>query len=654
MRIWVISGSNRRCCSAAKAARIDHKLQTTTEKPHLGGDEFKGRNGRRGHKAQIVALALLMVVSTCFGQTNSWVNANSGRWDDSYSWSLGMVPADGQSVWITNGNQKTVTITADTASSPPLYLSVGDLTLAGSNTLVVDHFDSNVFQVMNGLTVSNGAAVWNVDSAVVLNGSPALALAGGSFYQDGGSVTSSGGTRVAGDFYLIDGDASLGFVYMNSGTIQQFGGNATVSMMMQGATYYQHGGMLTSRIGPYYFGGTVFVQDGGTNVVLGRADNVSGLWLNSFGLNEPPEYWVMSGGTLLASNANIEYGGRFSQTGGAFRVTNDLSISGAGDERGHPIVWNFGTYSIDGGSLQAQSVQLANQAGSYSQSGGTASVSGDFQFTGNTGEMVGTLGLSGGTLMCSNLLNAGGVVDIEQSGGSLVVSNLLAIDGYFVGYQYYSYVIPPRFVRYDFSGGTVNASNIELSAEWVIGSSSNAGRIVNPGYFQTSGILDIGNANEQLGRFILASNAQINFTGETTKLGFADSHGEAWANGSRLTVSNWNGAVTGGGDHQLRFGTNASGLTSAQVGQIRFVDPSGFPRGTYAAKILNDGEVVPDAPVVSAAAANGALVISWADSSYSLQSATNVLGPWTNVAGATSPYTNLLNGGAQEFFRLER
>jgi hypothetical protein len=110
--------------------------------------------------------------------------------------------------------------------------------------------------------------------------------------------------------------------------------------------------------------------------------------------------------------------------------------------------------------------------------------------------------------------------------------------------------------------------------------------------------------------------------------------------------------VTGSGNHQLKFGTNASGLTSAQVNRIRFVNPGGFPAGTYAARILNTGEVVPYAPAVSAVKSGNGLVITWPDSSYFLQGATNVFGPWTNVVNASSPYTNNFAGGPQEFFRL--
>ena len=45
------------------------------------------------------------------------------------------------------------------------------------------------------------------------------------------------------------------------------------------------------------------------------------------------------------------------------------------------------------------------------------------------------------------------------------------------------------------------------------------------------------------------------------------------------------------------------------------------------------------------------LVLSWKNSAYALQSAPAAAGTYTNIPGATSPYTNLITSGKQ-FFRL--
>jgi len=46
------------------------------------------------------------------------------------------------------------------------------------------------------------------------------------------------------------------------------------------------------------------------------------------------------------------------------------------------------------------------------------------------------------------------------------------------------------------------------------------------------------------------------------------------------------------------------------------------------------------------------VVLRWNDPSFGLEAASSVTGGYTNVIGATSPYTNSITGAAQ-FFRLQ-
>jgi hypothetical protein len=120
----------------------------------------------------------------------------------------------------------------------------------------------------------------------------------------------------------------------------------------------------------------------------------------------------------------------------------------------------------------------------------------------------------------------------------------------------------------------------------------------------------------------------------------------------QLIVYNWNGSTNGGGADQLIFGANSSALTANQVAQIRFINPGGFPSATYPARILSTGEVLPrPLPVLSMQNNRTNLVLSWSGNSI-LQSATNVIGPYSDVAEATSPYTVDLHQFPIQFFRL--
>jgi hypothetical protein len=83
-----------------------------------------------------------------------------------------------------------------------------------------------------------------------------------------------------------------------------------------------------------------------------------------------------------------------------------------------------------------------------------------------------------------------------------------------------------------------------------------------------------------------------------------------------------------------------------------YSNPAGFPPGDYAAKILADGEVVPATGAFLSATHSGTgLVLNW-PTNWTLQSATNVMGPYLDIPGATAPYTHPVTGVTQKFFRL--
>jgi hypothetical protein len=60
---------------------------------------------------------------------------------------------------------------------------------------------------------------------------------------------------------------------------------------------------------------------------------------------------------------------------------------------------------------------------------------------------------------------------------------------------------------------------------------------------------------------------------------------------------------------------------------------------------------VPPPPHLNFLSQNKQLVLSWTDPTFGLQTAPEVFGTYTNIPGATSPYTNAITGNRQ-FFRL--
>jgi hypothetical protein len=58
-------------------------------------------------------------------------------------------------------------------------------------------------------------------------------------------------------------------------------------------------------------------------------------------------------------------------------------------------------------------------------------------------------------------------------------------------------------------------------------------------------------------------------------------------------------------------------------------------------------------PLLNPTSGNSGLVLQWKNN-FVLQSATNIVGPYQDVIGASNPYTNHLNISPQYFFRLRQ
>jgi autotransporter-associated beta strand protein len=133
-----------------------------------------------------------------------------------------------------------------------------------------------------------------------------------------------------------------------------------------------------------------------------------------------------------------------------------------------------------------------------------------------------------------------------------------------------------------FSGGvTINAGTIIAGKASALGNSANKLTL-------NGGTLQANYLNLSVGVLSLQGNATIDFAGPGTagvnNLSFADSHSQAWAAGTTLTVANWVA-----GDY-LNFGSN-SGLTAGQLSQISF---AGLPSTPFAGfDPSNPGHVIP-------------------------------------------------------------
>jgi hypothetical protein len=210
-------------------------------------------------------------------------------------------------------------------------------------------------------------------------------------------------------------------------------------------------------------------------------------------------------------------------------------------------------------------------------------------------------------------------------------------------------------------GGSLTAPTISVGPEGELALAGAA--VTNSGAFTILSAARVWANGEypQLGKLIVQSappspccpppspTPLLDFGTNATTLRFRDSHDVTWD--APLIVANWSGSPNGGGTDRFYVGTSSQGLTRDQLAMIRFANPAGLPAGDYPAVILATGEVVAGPPaVLSLTRSSSGMVISW-NGDYQLLTSTNVLGPFTVIDDATSPYTNSVNE-PQRFFIL--
>jgi len=149
---------------------------------------------------RLFAASVLVLLAGAFGPatgwalTNSWKTSASDKWETAGDWSLGLVPTNTQSIYITNSLSKIVTIDSTTAGSFPNTMTVNDLSLwtrdGSVNTLLISNIGTNLpLTMLVSLTVSNGGDLVISDSAVVVSGPTNTFLSlGGDVDLENGSL----------------------------------------------------------------------------------------------------------------------------------------------------------------------------------------------------------------------------------------------------------------------------------------------------------------------------------------------------------------------------------------------------------------------------------------------------------------------------------
>jgi type VI secretion system secreted protein VgrG len=248
--------------------------------------------------------------------------------------------------------------------------------------------------------------------------------------------------------------------------------------------------------------------------------------------------------------------------------SHSLSIDGSGATSGITINSGAGLTTINSNLVligSSQTMTVNNSAGllingsvggtiGLTKAGtGTLTLNGTNTFTGTTTINAGTLNAgAAGSLgdTSSVVVNAGGTLLLSQSGSATNdrINNSSTMT---------------------LNGGTFNTAGLSEHAL--------SGVTVIPG----------------IGALTLSSNSTIDLAGGASILAFANSSAQTW-NGT-LSIYNWSGIpLTGHGTDQLYFGTDSTGVTAEQLGQIAFYSDSGttlLGPAVFASGI--DGEIVP-------------------------------------------------------------
>ena len=604
---------------------------------------------------------LLLATSTLFAvETNEWTKTTDGKWEEPF-WSLGRLPDATQSILLSTDTAQTIKLDAITAQQAADSMTVHQLVVTGKTTLLLDHVPaSSALRVDSGtnhydaLVLDTDSTLVNLDSTLIIGNPNAgtLTVRHGRYFQDGGSVQARGAFIYLGaECHLTNGIFESEFFTLGVGAFtyrsvfNQYGGTVKVGTFdLDAETYHLFGGDLINRTNASLKGGA-FIQSGGTH-------RVSSLSVFQSYNGGGPGFYSLEGGTLSVSNASVGAflsGSTFQQTDGTFFITNAFTLSGS--SRYHPPHQIPAIYALTNGAMRAKVVELNSRWGLavFSQTGGNVSISEVLRLNVPDADTRSYLSLDGGVLHTALITAEGAGADIVQTGGELIAT---------YGFQFRGFIPPPywaagdrRVPHYQFLGGTLGASDLEIAGEMLIGSSTARQRISNPGNFKLAGTLRAGDCDEELGSFILATNALIDLGPGEAKLNFTSASAN-WNPDAVLTITNWAGSLDGRGDDQILFRDRAS-VSAQQLGKIRFINPAGLGSGEYPADILPTGEIVPrNLPAISFIPASDKLTLQWSEPSR-LQTATNVTGPYEDLPAAKSPYDVNITEGAQRYFRLK-
>ena len=443
----------------------------------------------------------------------------------------------------------------------------GGVNSVGSNGITIGYYGSGTYNLSAGLLTTTG-----------------------SEFLVSGSIVQSGGTHVAAAEYI------------NAAYVHTAGQNSTINLQLSGganALYTLSNTASLNVTGNEYIGllGSpgAFSQQGGTNTVgvlyVGYGNSANGTYSLSAGLLS-----VTNGATYIGFSGT----GVLNQSGGTHLIAGNLNLGYAESSYNKPAI---GTYNLSntasvltvsgseyiGTSYSGTNFSTAG-TGTFNQTGGTHTISGDLNLASNTNS-AGNFNLSGGTVSANGVwvggtsINAGGYGVLNVSGSGVLNANTLQVYNTFSG---------TNASRIILNGGTINAGALSLAngtaqLSWTTGTLNlgskiyvdvssvsglvfpvggsftlNAGKILSSpveyvGWTNTGSVLQTGGSNLP-GALVLASGtSSVGNYGLSNSATLTIGDDETIGLGGKGTFTQYGGSHTIAGDLNLGANSGANG-----------------------------------------------------------------------------------------------
>jgi fibronectin-binding autotransporter adhesin len=503
--------------------------------------------------------------------------ALNGTWDNAtMNWTSPTAVAVLNATWPATGNQaanfnfatatSTITIPG-TIAAMPSNINIGTSNYVFTTTgVTAGSLSSPINLNANTLTLSPiSAAGLNLSGVIsgtgnlIHNGAGTTTLSGASTYT--GTTTISQGTISASNIVVTTssnlGNAGSPIVLGAAGTAGTLSYSGAAATFIRGFTINAGGGGITNAstnlltigtagivtTGPVTLSNT---STGGLSItttitstgslVLNNTGSGSGLITTLSGPNTYSGATTVTAGTLTAGVASV------AGVSGAFGLNSAVTMANAATASINLVTFNTQIGSLTGGGTTGGNIALGS---------GTLTVAGSTSPAAYGGLISGTGGLT------------------KTGTGTLTLSN--------VGNTY---------------NGTTTVTNGTLALNPASTTATFASPIVlNAGTLSTVGIAS-GTTITSSGTLGLTASSTIALGSNSHTLAFANSSAVSWTGATVLTITGWTGSVGVGGSATggaIYVGTNATGLTAAQLAQIKFVI-SGV---NYLANITSTGEVIP-------------------------------------------------------------